>query len=166
MSDYIDGKVDITPFTLAVLSQKTESGELITCILDERLEYVLSIPPTKVMEKACEYYGSSLEGRLAGARSVSGFMYKSPIAVDPSLDMYFFPTSSPRNKTCSWLAHTHIDNVHPTNNKKSSQIIFKNGRDIILPVSYVSMEKQLARAAQYRFALESRQSIQNGHFNF
>lgn len=156
MQNIVNYDVEVTPLTMAVLSQETETGELGTHILDERLEYIVQTTPTKIIENACKYYGSTLEGRLDGTRGISKFVYKPPIAIDPSSGMFFFPTSSPKHKTCSWIAHSHIAYINPKHNQRETEIIFKNGRNILLPVSYGSINNQVQRTAQFRYDLETR----------
>lgn len=156
MQNVFDYELEVTPFTLAVLSQENETGELGTHVLDERLEYIIPSTTTKVIDNACKYYGSSLEGRLDGTRGISKIVYKPPIAIDPASGMFFFPTTSPRSKTCSWIAHSHIAFVKPKNNKKATEIVFKNGRNVVLPVSYSSINRQVERTAQFRYDLETR----------
>src|SRR5699024_2152818 len=149
---------ELTPFTYAVLSQELEDGELVTYVLEETQEYIMSTTPTKIIEQACKYYGSSLKGRVEGTKEVSEFIYKPPIAINPSTGMFFFPTSSPRIKTCSWIAHSHILILHPKEDQRITEIVFKNGRKVIVPVSYGSITNQLQRTAQFRYELEKRLS--------
>src|SRR5699024_1475720 len=146
---------EVTPLTYAVLSQELEAGELATYVLDEKQEYIIPTTPTKIIEQACRYYGSSLKGRVEGTKEVSEICYKPPIAINPSNGMFFFPTSSPRLKTCSWIAHSHILTLHPKEDQRTTEIIFKNGRKVIVLVTNVSITNQLQRSAQLRYELEN-----------
>lgn len=156
MAKNVDLDFEVTPFTLAVLSQEVEAGELATYVLDEKQEYIVCTSPTKIIEQACRYYGSSLSGRFEGTREVSEIIYKPPIAIDPASGMFFFPTSSPRLKTCSWIAHSHIKTINSKDSDRTTEIVFKNGRSVIIPVSFGSMTNQLRRTAQFRYDLEGR----------
>src|SRR5699024_174857 len=149
---------EVTPLTYAVLSQELEAGELATYVLDEKQEYIIPTTPTKIIEQACRYYGSSLKGRVEGTKEISEIFYKLQIAINPSIGMLFFPTSSSRLKTCSWIAHSHILTLHPKEDQRTTEIVFKNGRKVIVPVSYGSITNQLQRTAQFRYELENRLS--------
>ena len=151
-----DFNFEVTPLTYAILSQELETGELATYVLDEKEEYIIPTTPTKIMEQACSYYGSSLKGRVAGTKEVSEIFYKPPIAVNPSNGMFFFPTSSPRLKTCSWIAHSHILTLHPKDDQRTTEIVFKNRRKVTLPVSYGIITNQVQRTAQFRYELGNR----------
>src|SRR5690625_5941916 len=103
---------EITPLTMAVLAQHDESGNATTCVLEPEAEYVVKQSPSTVINNACVFFGISLKGRQESTRNISGITYKAPISIDPSSGMYFFPTKSPANPECSWIAHSHIDNLN------------------------------------------------------
>lgn len=146
---------EITPLTMAVLPENDETGALNTLVLEESGEYVVHQSPTKLIDLACKYFGSSLQGRLDGTREVSRITHKAPIAIDPSTGMFFFPTTSPKNKACSWINHSHVDHIKPVG-KKKTKIVFNNGKQIVVDISYGSMLNQLQRTAQFRYSLEQR----------
>lgn len=101
------------------------------------------------------YTPISYVGRQDGTKDISGITHKAPISIDPASGMYFFPTSSPRNKNCSQIAHSHIDFIQPTKNQMT-EVHFKNGQKIILDISYGSMMNQIQRTAQFRYLLNDR----------
>lgn len=146
---------------MAVIPENDETGAVNSLVLEETGEYLVHFPPTKLIDKACKYFGSSLKGRLEGTKEVSRITHKAPIAIDPSTGMFFFPTTSPKNIDCSWINHSHVDYIKPEG-KKQTKIIFNNGESIIVNVSYGSMLNQLQRTAQFRYSLEQRmKQVQN-----
>lgn len=146
---------EVTPLTLAVLPEKSKTGMTSTCILEETREYVVPNHPTKVIDNACKFFGSSLKGRLEGTKKISRITHKAPIAIDPMSGMYFFPTASPTSKKCSWINHSHVEFINPKG-KDQTEIVFKNGKKVIIDASYGSMLNQIQRTAQFRFALDQR----------
>lgn len=149
---------EVTPLTMAVLSEKDDEGSRNTVVLEEKKEYTVHTTPTKMIDEACKFFGSSLKGRLEGTKDISRITHKAPIAIDPSSGMYFFPTASPSNIECSWIAHSHVKDIQSIE-KTKTEIIFKNGRRIIINVSYGSMMNQLQRTAQFRYSLDTRMKI-------
>lgn len=145
---------EITPLTLAVIAQK-EKKYVTTQVLEEETTYTVNQVPTKVIADACQFFGASLKGRQDGARYICGITHKAPISIDPVSGMYFFPTNSPASPTCSWIAHSHIDQMHKATNKLT-EIIFSNGKRIIVEASYGSLLNQLHRTAQFRYLLDNR----------
>lgn len=148
---------EITPYTMAVISDKDENGKYVSRVLEDEVEYVLEGRPTKVIEYACAYFGSDLKGRQNGIKSISGITHKTPIPVDPRNRMYFFPTKSPSHESCSWISHSHIDEVEKIDSK-STRILFKNGRTIDVEVSHGIVINQIQRTAQIRFLIDERSS--------
>jgi competence protein ComK len=146
---------EVTPCTLAVVAKKDEKGIVHTVVLEEETEYIVEQSPSKLIDRACKFFGSSLKGRQDGTRDICGITHKAPISIDPSSGMYFFPTTSPTNSSCSWIAHSHIDQVNRATNQ-STEIIFRNGKRIILDASYGSVMNQIHRTAQFRYLLDNR----------
>lgn len=158
LNELIKLDYEITPLTMAVLYNKSEDGMIKTFILEESREYIVHSSPTKIIDYACKFFGSSLKGRLEGTKDISKITHKAPIAIDPSSGMYFFPTASPTNQKCSWISHSHVEFVKPINNDKT-ELFFKNGSRISIDVSYGSILNQVQRTAQFRFSLEHRMNI-------
>ncbi|WP_138419752.1 competence protein ComK [Aquibacillus sediminis] len=145
---------EVTPNTLALISNKID-GRYVTQLLEDREYYYIKKSPSKVMDLACKFFGSSLKGRQDGVKDMCNFSNKVPICIDPSSGMYFFPTSSPQNANCSWVAHSHIDQIKKLRSQ-STQITFKNGQSIVLAISHGSLLNQIQRTAQYRYLLDKR----------
>lgn len=155
---------EITPLTMAITTKEDKYGNLTTIILEEQEEYHVKPTPSKVIDQACKFFGSSLKGRQDGTRDICGITHKAPIAIDPISGMYFFPTISPVNPTCSWIAHSHIDEIKNARNS-STELLFKNGKKLILDVSYGIMLNQIQRTAQFRFLLDNRIKSLQKHVN-
>ncbi|WP_234028587.1 competence protein ComK [Lentibacillus sp. Marseille-P4043] len=156
MNNYYDEPAyEITPLTMAILVQKGEAGKVSTCILEEQEEIFAEQSPTKIVDYACKFFGASLKGRQDGTRDICGITHKAPIAIDPASGMYFFPTTSPSSPKCSWIAHSHIDQVNKASNQHT-ELLFKTGKKVILDISYGSVLNQVQRTAQFRYLLDNR----------
>lgn len=140
---------------MAVLAQLDNNGNLSTCVLEEETEYMIDYSPSKLIDYSCRFFGSSLKGRQDGTRDICGITHKVPISIDPSSGMYFFPTSSPSSPKCSWIAHSHIDQLNRAGNH-CTEIIFKTGKKVTLEISFGSLINQVQRTAQFRYLLDSR----------
>ncbi|MFZ3578660.1 competence protein ComK [Virgibacillus sp. DJP39] len=155
VNNFYSPSYEITPFTMAVLAQHGHSNEYTTCVMETQEEFFVEPSPTKLIDYACKSFGASLKGRQDGTKDICNITHKAPIAVDPSSGMYFFPTISPLNAKCSWIAHSHIDQMKIAENQ-CTEIVFKNGKSIIIDVSYGSMLNQIQRTAQFRYLLDNR----------
>ena len=118
-------------------------------------EYVIEKNTLKILEHSCEYFGSSLEGRKEGTKKILGITHKSPIIVEESRKIIFFPTTSPERKDCAWINLEKIDKYYKVD-KKTSSIVFKCGKVVNLNISYGSLTNQILRATRLKFILEDR----------
>ena len=146
---------EVSPLTMAIVAIETAEGAIETQVYETDATYLVRQTPLKLIDYACRFFGSSLRGRLDGTRDVCGVTHKAPISVNPTNGMYFFPTTSPQNKNCSWIAHSHIDFIKEAEFQQT-KIFFKNGESIIVDVSYGSMMNQIQRTAQFRYLLADR----------
>src|SRR5699024_8447384 len=149
----------MNPFTMAVLSKEKSNGTFSTVVLEENEEYTVFQTHTKMIDCASKFYGSSLRGRLDGTKDGCNITYKAPIVIEPGCGMYFFPTESPQNKSCSWLAHSYIADINPINDGSKTVIKFTNGKIVTIDISYGSMQNQLKRTAQIRYRLNERMKL-------
>ncbi len=124
-------------------------------IIENSEKYIINESVLKVMEHSCEYFGSSFIGRKEGTKKLLGITHKSPIIVEESRKIIFFPTASPDNEECIWINLEKIDKYYRVNSKKS-EIIFKNGNRLIINISYGSLSNQILRSTRLKYILEER----------
>lgn len=130
-----------------------------TIVYETEDTFIVDKTPLQIMESSCEYFGSSLEGRQIGTSKLIGFTHKVPIIVEESFDLIFFPTLSPRNDECSWLAYKHI--FKPDKFKDKSIIELKNGKKIVVGVSSAIIDNQLYRCSRLKDVLQVRKIDKN-----
>src|SRR5699024_4411173 len=140
---------------MAVLARKNEEGKTTAYVLEADSSYIVTRPPTKLIDFSCAYFGSSLKGRQDGTKTICGITHKAPISIDPSSGMYFFLTASLTKALCSWICHSHTENVQSAQNL-SSKTTFKNAKTIEIDVSIGSILNQVHRTAQFRYLLDKR----------
>ncbi len=100
------------------------------------------------------FFWKFIYGRHEGTKSVLGINYKSPIVVEESNEIIFFPTASPRVEECHWISLKHVDKFEK--NGLKTKILFKNGQELNLNVSYGSLENQLLRATRLQSIMRDR----------
>ena len=92
-------------------------GKKKTVIYENHDCYIIDEKISKIMDHNCQYNGSSLEGRVKGTYTLTGFNYKAPIMVSEDKNLVFFPTCSPRLKDCSWINVGNIKKLYSKENK-------------------------------------------------
>lgn len=122
-------------------------------------EYDVKDTPYQIMEHSCEYFGSSLGGRLSGTKSMLGSIYKSPILVEESKNIIFFPTKSPNIEDNAWISLNNIKDFKK--NGKSTKVIFKNDQEVDINVPFLSFENQVLRATRLEAIFRQRRYEKN-----
>ena len=113
----------------------------------------------KLIEENCEYYGSSYSGRKKGTVDLIGVTHKTPIIIEETTGLIFFPTSSPRLKSCSWISLNNVDNYKKQDNY--TVITFENNLKIKLPVSEKIINNQVLRATRLESVMYRRKKDLN-----
>lgn len=144
MQDY-----EINTETLALINEKDK-----TKVYEKDNVFYVDKSANKIMEDSCEYFGSSLAGRQRGTFNLIGVTHKSPIIVEETKEIIFFPTVSPRLKNCNWISLNNIERYY--NEKGKVVIIFKNGQKLELSTSYGIVDNQILRATRLESVLRGR----------
>ena len=140
---------EINKNTVALIPKENK-----TIVYEGDNSFVVNKSPLKIVEESCEYFGSSLEGRQTGTSALVGFTHKVPVIIEESFDLIFFPTLSPKNSECSWLAYSHI--FKPDKFKDKTIIELKNGKKILVDVSTAIIDSQLYRCSRLKDVLQMR----------
>lgn len=119
------------------------SAKNTTKIYDKEGVYNIKENIMDVVEKSCNYYGSSFIGRCTGSKTILNMNYKLPIIVDSVKEVILIPTSSPSNNNCYWLCLNNIEDYY----KKGNKIVieFTNKITYELENSYYTVENQILR---------------------
>ena len=142
---------EITYDTQVIIPLKNNKSR----VIENKDEYIIDNTVLNIMEHSCEYFGSSFEGRKEGTKKLLGITHKSPIIVEESRKIIFFPTTSPDKEDCIWINLEKIDKYFETG-KKQSAIQFKNGEILNFDISYGSLSNQILRATRLKYILEER----------
>lgn len=147
-------KYEINNKTVALYAMKEK-----TRVYEEDRNFIVNQTANEIMEESCSYFGSSLSGRKKGTENLIGVSYKAPIIVEESNEIIFFPTSSPKVPTCSWLRLSMVDRYYYQNNLLV--VAFKNGDKILLPTTYGIIDNQVLRATRLESVLRNRKEKSN-----
>lgn len=146
-------KYEISKGTLAIVpNEKTTS-----LVYEDKERYLVNQTPYEIMEDSCLYFGSTYSGRKEGSKSILGAEYKVPIIVDDSDNLIVFPTTSPLSPDCIWVSLNHLKSYEKVDSC-NTKIIFDNGKEIIVPNSYRSIENQVSRASRLDFIMRNRKN--------
>ena len=141
---------EINSSTLAIIP----ITEGLSKVMEDDSVFSVCKSPTEIVDESCKFFGSSYQGRFEGTKKLTGINYKSPIIIEESRNIIFFPTSSPRFHNCTWVSLNQIESFEKLKNQ--SVITFKNGQLLKLEISYGSLENQILRATRLESILTKR----------
>jgi competence protein ComK len=125
-----------------------------TKIIERNNIFIININIMEIIESSCEYFGSSYVGRKEGTKYLTGITHKSPIIIEESNKLIYFPTESPRLSSCSWIGFNNIKDY--INNNGKGTIIFDNNKILDLDISYGSLDNQILRSSKLESILRKR----------
>lgn len=141
---------EINRNTLALIPIDEEQ----TKIIEKNRKFIINNNIMDIIKRSCEYFGSSYVGRKEGTRRLTGITHKSPIIIEETNNMIYFPTESPRLNTCSWISFNNIKKT--INNNGKSIIIFDNDKALKLNISYYTLDNQILRSSKLDSVLRKR----------
>ncbi len=123
-------------------------------VIEKENEYEINMTPMQIIENSCKYFGSSYQGRFFGTKSMIGVTHKSPIIIEETKEIIFFPTNSPRLYECAWIS---LNNVNKHIKKDNKTVVeFNSGYLLNLDISYGSLDNQILRASRLESMLRKR----------
>lgn len=128
-------------------------GKKKTVIYENHDCYIIDEKINKIMDNNCQYNGSSLEGRVKGTYTLTGFNYKAPIMVSEDKNIVFFPTCSPRLKECSWINVGNIKKLYLKDNK--CLIEFLNEECLEIEESFRIIQNQYLKSLSLQNAFKN-----------
>ena len=133
---------EINNDTLAILPISNYKSK----VIEKEREYEINMTPMQIIENSCKYFGSSYQGRFFGTKSMIGVTHKSPIIIEETKEIIFFPTNSPRLYECTLIS---LKNVNKHLKKQDKSLIeFNTGYLLELDISYGSLDNQILRASR------------------
>lgn len=146
-------KYEINDKTLAIIPINKEKSK----VIEIKNTYIVKMTPIQIIDHSCKYFGSSYLGRHEGTKEIIGTNYKTPVIIEETQNIIFFPTRSSRVIDCCWISLEQIykcDEYHDI-----SKVIFKNGYELIVNVSYGSLKNQIQRSTMLDSIVRKRRKI-------
>ena len=125
-------------------------------VMEPIAEYYVDAPTLDIIDHSCKYFGSTYQGRNIGTYNLLGIQHKTPIIIEESNDIIFFPTRSPKNSECYWISYNNISSFKEGDGSKATYVEFKNGQKILVPISYLSFSNQYLRAGKLKAIIKAR----------
>lgn len=145
-----DIKYEVNSQTIALIPINKNQ----TKIIEEDRNLIINDSAFQIIKNSCMYFGSSYEGRHQATKSLIGVSHKSPIIIEESRMLIFFPTTSPRLENCSWFNFKKLSAYFAKDHK--TFLTMKNGHNIELDISYGTIDNQILRSSYLETTLRQR----------
>lgn len=140
-------KYIITEATLVLVSLGNK-----TRIIEKYQEIIINKSIQDIVNESCLYYGSSLRGRCDSTYFLIGVKYKCPIVICEKKNLFFFPTTSFKNKDCIWFNYLGIKKYFLDKNKILN-IILSNEKKVFLNISNNIISNQIFKTSRLESVL-------------
>ena len=136
--------------TLMLIGINDESTEIVT--MDDK--FIINGNSKKIVDESCRFFGSSLADRIKATNRLVNITSKTPIVVEESRNIIFFPLKSTREKNNIWISFNNLDRYEKDGNK--TVFYFKNGKHIELQFSYYIIDNQVTRCIMLDYEINKR----------
>ena len=117
-------------------------------------EFILDIDSKKIMDNSCKFFGSSLSDRVNMTKRLINISSKSPIIVEDSRNIIFFPLKSVRDKCNIWISFNNLEKY--VKNGDRTAFVFKNNKRVVIDFSYYIIDNQVTRSLMLDYELKKR----------
>lgn len=141
---------EINRETLAVMPIDENTSR----VIERDRDFIVYNNIMSIIDNSCRYFGSSYNGRFLGTKRLMGISHKSPIIIEETSKIIFFPTTSPRIGKCAWISLNNIKDYKK--NYGNTIIIFSCGKELELEISYGIIDNQILRASRLEMIITRR----------
>lgn len=136
--------------TLMLIGIDDESTKIVT-LTDE---FIVHSSAKKIIDNSCRFFGSSLSDRIKATNRLVNMASKTPILIEESRNIIFFPLKSTREKNNIWVSFNNLEKYEKEEDK--TIFYFKNNRVISLKFSYYIVDNQVTRSILLDYEINKR----------
>ena len=136
--------------TVMLIGVDDESTKIVT--IDN--EFIINENSKKIIDNSCKYFGGSLIDRINMTKRLINVKTKSPIIIEESRNIIFFPLKSVREKNNIWISFNNLEKYVKKDN--ATVFIFKNKKEVVLDFSYYIIDNQVTRSLMLDYELKNR----------
>ena len=128
--------------------------DLSTRVVTMEEDFICNKNSKDIVNDSCKFFGSNLRERINSTKRLVNISSKSPIIIEESRNILFFPLKSTREKCNIWISFNNLDKYEKENNY--TILYFKNGKQIKLNFSYYIIDNQVTRSILLDYELNMR----------
>lgn len=134
--------------------------DLSTRIVTFNDDFIINDDCKNIINESCKFFGSNLTERIKATNRLVKMASKTPIIVEESRNIIFFPLRSTREKCNIWISFNNLEKYE----KEDDYTIFyfKNNKQIKLKFSYYIVDNQVTRSLMLDYEINvRRKSLEN-----
>ena len=108
----------------------------------------------EIVNNSCKFFGSNLTERINTTNRLIKISSKSPIIIEESRNIIFFPLKSTREKCNIWISFNNLEKYEKDN--EYTILYFKNGKQFKLKFSYYIIDNQVTRSLMLDYEFNKR----------
>ena len=117
-------------------------------------EFIVDSNSKKIVDNSCKFFGNSLTDRVNMTKRLINISSKSPIVIEDSRSIIFFPLKSIREKCNIWISFNNLEKYVKIGDK--TKFIFKNKKEVVISFSYYIIDNQVTRSLMLDYELKKR----------
>ena len=136
--------------TLMLIGIDDESTKVVTM----NDEFTIKESAKKIVDNSCKFFGSSLTDRIKATNRLVKMASKTPIVIEDTRNIIFFPLKSTREKNNIWISYNNLGKYIQDDDKTIFE--FTNGKIIEITFSYYIIDNQVTRSLILDYELGNR----------
>ena len=141
-------EIDLSTLMLIGIDDKS------TRIVTKDNDFIVNYDCKSIVNNSCKYFGSSLVDRIRVTNRLVNMASKTPIIVEESRNIIFFPLRSTREKNNTWISFNNLEKYEKNGNK--TVFYFKGEKSISIDFSYYIIDNQITRCIILDYELNNR----------
>lgn len=141
-------EIDLSTLLLIGLDDKS------TRVVTTENEFVIDECSKQIIDNSCKFFGNTLNDRVKTTNRLINISSKSPVIIEESRNIIFFPLKSVREKNNIWISFNNLDKYEK--NDEFTILFFKCGKNISIKFSYYIIDNQVTRSLMLDYELNKR----------
>lgn len=141
---------EINLSTLMLIGLDNQSTKIVT--YDD--EFICQYNAKDIINNSCKFFGSSINECIKKTNRLVNISSKSPIIIEESRNIIFFPLKSVREKNNIWISFSNLEKYEKDGNY--TLLYFKGGKKKKLDFSYYIIDNQITRSMMLDYEINKR----------
>ena len=117
-------------------------------------EFIVDLSTKKIIDNSCKFFGSNLSDRVKMTSRLINISSKTPIIIEETRNIIFFPLKSVREKNNIWISYNNL--LKYVKKDENTVFYFKNNKMVNISFSYYIIDNQVTRSLILDYEIKKR----------